>query len=228
MASPAVATTAETAVSTAGTSHVITLPASISAGDLLLLVLAKGVAVATIDAHADWSELLDENTANGLYIAYRLATGAEGATTTLTSSGATRSATIAYRVIEAADPVTQVPQIGTTSTGSSVNPDPPSVSVAGGSKDILSVACFARSGEEADDDTWVTAAPSGFTNLLQKACGIAGTNLGGMVATAELQSTTATSDPATFTCATGGWRAQTIVVHSNDLTYTKTGVGIIG
>jgi hypothetical protein len=59
----------------------------------------------------------------------------------------------------------------------------------------------------------VTSAPSGFGGLLQKACGTAGTNLAGMIATAHLASTTATSNPGTFSAATGAWRAQTIVVH---------------
>lgn len=156
---------------------------------------------------------MDENNGNGLYIAYRYADGTEGSTIDLTSSASTRSATITYRISGAADPSVQAPQIGTTATGSSTTPDPPSVSVTGGSKDILTIACFGRGGENADNDTWTSAAPSGFGTLLQKACGTAGTNLGGLIATAHLASTTATSNPGTFTATTGAWRAQTIVVH---------------
>lgn len=208
---PVVETTAETAVSTAGTNHVINLPSGITAGDLLLLVLAKGSVAATVNAHADWTEILDENAATGFYIAYRIATGSEGATTTLVTSANTRSATIAYR-ISGADPAT-APQVGTTATGSSTTPDPPSLTPSGGPKDFLWIAALSRGGEEADDDTWATTAPTGFTNLLQKACGTAGTNLAGIVATAQLQETAATKDPATFTIATGAWRAQTIAVH---------------
>lgn len=212
-ANPVVETTNETAVSTAGTSHVVNLPASIAAGDLLLLVLGKGSTAATINAHADWTELLDENAATGFYIAYRWATGSEGATTTLTSSANTRSATIAYRISGAENPATQPPEIGTTATGSSTTPDPPSVTPTGGAKDYLWLAALTRGGEEADDDTWVSAAPSGFTGLLQKACGTVGTNLAGMVATAQRAENAASKDPATFTIATGAWRAQTIAVH---------------
>jgi hypothetical protein len=179
-----------------------------------------------VDALAGWNELLDEAIVLGLYIAWRLADGTEGTTTTFTLSSATRGAWIVYEISGMADPGTQAPQVGTTATGSSVNPDPPSVSVTGGSKDILTIACFGRAGEEADDDTWVTAAPAGFGSLLQIACGVAGTNLAGMVATAHLASTTATSNPGTFTCATGAWRAQTVVVHPVlPQTYTKAGFG---
>lgn len=213
MASPSVVgTPAETAVSTAGTSHVINLPTG-TTGNLFVIVLAKGVATAGMNDLTGWNELLDEAspTTNGLYIAWRAVDGTEGATTTFTTDAATRSATIVYEI--SGHTTSPAPQIGTTATGASVNPNPPSVSVTGGSKDILTIAGFSRSGEEADDDTWVTAAPSGFGGLLQKACGVAGTNLGGMVSTAHLAQTTATADPGTFTCATGTWRAQTIVVH---------------
>jgi hypothetical protein len=213
MASPAVeGTPTETAISTAGTSHVVNLPSG-ATGNLLIAICDKGSTAATVNALAGWNELLDENSGNGLYIAYRTCDGTEGATTTFTLSASTRGAWIVYEVSGQADPATQPPQVGTTATGSSTAPDPPSVSVTGGAKDILTIACFGRDGEEADDDTWVTAAPAGFGSLLQKACGVAGTNLGGMIATAHLGSNTATSDPAAFTCATGAWRAQTIVVH---------------
>jgi hypothetical protein len=212
VAFPAVATTAETAVTTAGTNHAVTLPTGIAAGDLILVCMAKGAGIATVNAHADYTELLDENAANGLYIAYRYAAGGESNPTFVTSAN-TRSATIVYRISGAENPATQAPQIGTTATGSSTAPNPPAVTPTGGAKDYLWVALFARSGEEADDDTWVTAAPTNFSGLLQKACGVAGTNLGGMVATATQQANATSLDPAAFTCATGGWRAQTVAIH---------------
>jgi hypothetical protein len=213
VAFPAVETTAETAVSTAGTNHAITLPASIAAGDLLLIFLDKGNTAATINSHADWTELLDENFGNGLYIAYRWATGSDS-NPTLVSSASTRSATIAYRISGAENPATSPPQVGTTATGSGTAPDPPSLTAGGGTvKDYLWIACFGRDGEEADDDTWATGPPSGYTGLLQKACGVAGTNLGGMIATAHRQLNAAVENPTAFAVATGGWRANTVAVH---------------
>lgn len=212
MAFPVVETTAETAVSTAGTSHAITLPASVASTDLVVLLVSVGSTAATFNALAGWTELLDENAAIGLKIIYYTGGGVPSAPT-FTSSASTRSATIAYRISNAELPATQPPQIGTTATGTSINPNPPAVTPTGGANDYLWLACFSRDGEEADDDTWVTAAPAGFSNLLQKACGIAGTNLAGMVAAAQQQLNASTLDPGTFTCATGGWRAQTIAVH---------------
>jgi len=215
MASPAVVgTPTETAISTASTSHVVNLPAG-TAGNMFVAVMSKGSAgtTPTVNALTGWNELLDEAIVLGLYIAVKECDGTEGATTTFTLSSATRGAWIVYEVSGQAAFATQAPQVGTTATGSSTTPNPPSVSVTGGSKDILTIACFGRAGEEADDDTWVSAAPAGFGSLRQKACGTAGSNLAGMVATAHLASTTATSDPGTFTIATGAWRAQTIVIH---------------
>jgi hypothetical protein len=214
MASPVVEGTAETAVSTAGTSHAITLPASIASTDLVLLTMEIGSTSATLNALTDWTELLDEAVAHGLKILYYSGAGVPG-NPTFTSSAATRSATIAWRISGAEVPATQAPQIGTTATGTGTTPNPPSVTPTGGSKDYLFIAMFGRDGEEADDDTWATAAPTNYTPTtpLQKACGVAGTNLGGMVAAASRQLTAASDDPGTFTAATGNWRAQTIAVH---------------
>lgn len=215
MASPAVVgTPTETAISTASTTHTVNLPSG-AAGNYFVAVMSKGSAGTTpsINALAGWSESLDEAIVLGLAVLYHLCDGTEGATVDFTLSSATRGAWIVYEVSGMKDPAVQAPQVGTTATGSSTTPDPPSVSVTGGAKDILTIAFFGRAGEEADDDTWVTAAPSGFGSLLQKACGVAGTNLAGMVASAHLASNTATSNPDTFTAATGAWRAQTVVLH---------------
>ena len=216
MASPAVVgTPAETAISTAGTSHVVNLPSGAS-GNLLLAIMDKGSTSATVNALTGWTELLDEASANGLYIAYRVADGTEGTTTTFTLSAATRGAWIVYEISGAIDPATQAPQIGTTATGTSATPDPPSITPTGGSKDYLFVAFAGMAGEEADDDTWGNTPPTSYTPSppRQKSCGVAGTNLGGLILSAERQLTASTDNPGTFGVdVSAAWRAQTIAVH---------------
>src|SRR5687768_5551077 len=135
MASPAVVgTPAETAIGTASLSHVVNLPAG-ATGNLLIAIMDKGSTVASVRALAGWTELLDENVANGLYIAYRVCDGTEGATTTFTLTGtATRGAWIVYEISGHLNPATQAPQIGTTSSGTSATPDPPSITPTGGAK----------------------------------------------------------------------------------------------
>jgi hypothetical protein len=215
MASPVVQTVAESTTSTAGTNHVVTLPASIAAGDLIVICMNIGSTGATLNAHADYTELLDESAANGLKILYRKAVGGES-NPTLVTSASTRSAEITFRISGAADPATQAPQIGSTATGSTVNPDPPSITPTGGSKDYLFIALFSQNGEEADDDTWATASPTGYTPNppYQKTGGVAGTNLGGIIAACAKAATATSEDPGTFTKdGTNTWRAQTIAIH---------------
>ena len=74
---------------------------------------------------------------------------------------------------------------------------------------------FGMAGEQADDDTLVTTFPTNYTQgQAEKTCGIAGTNLGGMIGAAARQVTTSAEDPGTFTAIdNAAWRAQTIVVH---------------
>jgi len=217
VASPVVQQVVEGANATATLSHTINLPTA-TAGLLLLIILGKGSSAASVNAHASLTELLDENQANGLYIAYRWMDGTEPASYTLAMTGtATRSAYMCYRISGAENPATQAPQIGTTSNASSATPDPPASATPGSSKDYLFITYFSKAGEEADDDTWSDVAPTNYTPQPPRmvACGVAGTSLGGMIAAAERALTTGVAEnPGTFTVdASNAWRAQTIMVH---------------
>ena len=215
MAFPTVETTAESATATAGTNHVITLPSGIAAGNLILILMDIGSTAATINAHADYSELLDENAGNGLKILYRYATGGES-NPTLVTSASTRSATIAYRISGAALSGRLPEFAAATATGTSTTPDPPTVTPTGGAKDYLYIAFFGMAGEEADDDTWANTPPTDYlpSPPLQKSCGTAGTNLGGLIAAASRQVNASSANPGTFAVdVSAAWRAQTIAVH---------------
>lgn len=215
MASPVVQQVVENSTNTAGTSHVITLPTA-TAGHLLLILLDKGSTSATINAHGSLTELLDEASANGLYIAYRQMDGTEPSSYTLTSSASTRSASLAYRISGHLTPTVQAPQIGTTGTGTSATPDPPASATPGSSKDYLFIAFAGMAGEEADDDTWGNTPPTNYTPSppRQKSCGTAGVNLGGLILSAERALTTGSAeDPGTFGVdVSAAWRSQTIMV----------------
>jgi len=212
MASPVVETTAESNTTSAGANHTVTMPSGIVAGDLVVVCMNIGSTSATINALAGWTELLDEGVSNGLFIAYQFATGSIS-NPTFVSSANTRDATISYRISGAIDPALRAPEIGTTATGTSVNPNPPSVTPTGGSKDYLAIALAGMAGEFADDDTWHTGTPANYTNRLGKSCGTVGTNLGGIIVTAQRQFTGTSEDPGTFTITSAAWRAQTVIVH---------------
>ena len=214
MAFPSIqGTPAESSTNTAGTSHVVTLPGSIQAGELLLVIIDKGSTAATFNALAGWTELLDENLGNGIAILYRWADGSEGGSITLTSSAATRSARIAYRIAGAENPGTTAPTLGTVGTGTSTTPDPGNCN-PGTAKDYLWFTLFGGAGEEADDDTWCNSPPTNFSGLLQKACGTSGINLGGKIAVATRQFNASSLDAGTFSQdVSTAWRAYTIAVH---------------
>lgn len=222
MASPAVGGVTEGALSSAGTSVAVTLPAGGSASDEYIVIIAKGSVACTINALTDWTELFDENVAAGLAIIRYTGAGVPS-NPTFVQSTSSKSAWGAYRITGADKAI--APQVGTVATAASTTPDPPSVTVTGGPKDVLAIACFSRAGEEADDDTWITSNPSGYTlGLIQKATGTVGTNLAGILGAAAAQvAATSTVNPGTFTIATGTWRAQTIVVHP--VVPTTTAVG---
>jgi hypothetical protein len=188
-----------------------------TAGQLAIKISDIGSTAATWNADAAWTELLDEGVANGLHIAYRWMDGTEPASYTFTTSASTRSADMVYRISGAANPATQAPQIGTTATGTSATPDPPASATPGSSKDYLFIAVAGMAGEEADDDTWGNTSPTNYTPSppRQKSCGIAGTNLGGLILAAERQLTTGVAEnPGTFGVdVSAAWRAQTIMVH---------------
>lgn len=214
MAFPVIQATNESTTSTAGTSHVVSLPASIVAGELLLILLNIGSTSATFNALGGWTELVDEGVANGIAMWARQADATEGATVTFTSSASTRSAELSYRISGAQLLATQAPQLSTVATGTSVNPNATTCTPTGGAKDYLWITMFGMAGEEADDDTWVTGTPANYSGLLQKTGGTVGTNLGGLIAAASRSLNAASEDAGSFTTAVSlAWRAYTVAVH---------------
>jgi hypothetical protein len=212
MAFPAVQTTAESATTTASTSHTVTMPSGVAAGDFLLIL---GAQVTTTDfTLAGWSELLNENVNRGGLVYAKIADGSEGASVTISSVGSTKPAWIAYRITGAADPTVTAPTLSTVATGTSVNPNATTCN-PGVSADYLWISFYTLAGEEADDDTWTTSAPASYTNLLQKTAGTAGTNTSGVLASAERQLTASSEDAGSFTTVTSvnnTWRAFTIAI----------------
>jgi hypothetical protein len=213
MASPAIGgTPTEGALSSAGTNVAVTLPGSGAATDGYLVIIAKGSVSVSTNALTDWAEVLDEAAATGLGVFWYTGTGVPS-NPTFVQSGNSRSAWAAYRITGTDRSIT--PTVGTTATGSSTTPNPPSATVTGGPKDVLAIACFSRGGEIADDDSLVSSFPTNYTlGQVEKSSGTAGTNLAGIIASAARQISAASSeDPGTFTASTGAWRAQTIIVY---------------
>ncbi len=210
MASPTVETTALTA--TNGTSHALTLPASIAVGDLLIYVMTTdGGGAHTVDA--GYNEIFDNvdfSSNSRTSVAWRTATADSNDDISIGTAAGERGAGIVYRISGAEDPATQAPEMSssTGNTAQSNSPDPDAVTPTGGSKDYLYLAAMGCN----DARSIALSGPSGFANFLTQnpAGGANGCN----VATAELQETSASQDPGTFALDGGEtWVAFTIAVH---------------
>lgn len=88
MTFPVIAATNTSETTTTSTSHVVALPASIGAGNLLVIAIYFAGNTITATLPAGWAaELVESADSNGtLWSAYKFASGSEGASVTVTSS----------------------------------------------------------------------------------------------------------------------------------------------
>lgn len=215
MASPAVIAQGTSNVTTAGTSHTVSI-GSPASGTRVVVVFGYAVTGQTVTWPAGWTavinaktELVTDDTV-GVDVGYRDCNGSEGATISVTTSVNTKSDHNYYQIT--GQDTGTAPEATTGLTGTDVNPDPPSLSPTGGSKDYLFVAAASSAGENT-----YSAFPTSYVNTQQSNTGTGGaTNTNCFTATGTRAVTAASENPATFTrgLASGvGWVAQTIAVH---------------
>lgn len=198
---------------TSGTSHTVNLPASIAAGDLLIILWVSGGSAPSTPS--GWT-LLRSDTINVFgRIFYKIASGSEGASVAITTGASTNSATNSYK-IRGHDSAT-APEASVAASATSTNPNPSLLDPAGwGTEDTLWIAGATGANVVA------SAAPAGFFGLLPSGGG--GANVG--MASAWFQENVASQDPGTFTQATDLWQAQTIAIRPTGI-QPITGVGAI-
>ena len=196
-----------------GTDHLIVLNATITAGDLLVIVAACDTddAITWDNSTAGtWTNLWD--TANSTLVrvvGYAIvADGTEdGKTLTVTTPSTEKLVAISIRILDAEWEGTLVGGVanGTSATGTSTTPDPPSVTPQGGSEDNLILAVAGL-----DDGTGAVSAyslPDNQESIIEGTAG--GTRLA--ISSDEL--TASPNNPGTYTFANGAaWVAQTIAV----------------
>lgn len=201
------------------TTHAAAYPTGVSggiqSGDLLLLVGAIDETTTTTVSNwngftqLDWGDVPTTTAAGG--VAYKWAAGGETGTITITTSAAERAVFRMY-CIRGADPGVN-PEIGTTATGNSTNPDPPSLTPSWGALDTLWWAIAIV------DIITPSAAPTNYTDLETQL----GTSTA-TIATARRQLNATSDDPGVFTAATDQWRAITLAIaplSGGGTTYTK-------
>lgn len=210
MAFPSVVARTEYALTTADT--VMTPTFTQTTGDLVVIFLARNSAQ-TLGDIGDGFRSLVPATAHRIHVIYKVLDGTEGGNVSVSYLTSSKGCAIAYN-IQGHDAV-YAPAISGISTGTSTTPNPATATPLAGSVDYLWLAGFAQAGEEADDDTWCTAAPSSFTNLVQKTTGIAGTaSTNASLACAERQLNASSLDPGTFTTVQSlSWSAYTVAIY---------------
>lgn len=210
---PTVAATNTSAELSAVSSHTISLPASISSGDLLIVYFGTAIPDDRDPQFpAGWTRFfwIDEIRGSdaGLAGGYRQADGGEGATITITTTGTTKSAHVSFRITGHEDPSTQAPE-ATTAENTNSQSDSPSLTPTGGAKDYL---WFSASGRTIDD-AGVLTQPASYGNVLEKS---GGTGSGGILTSTSRRELNASSeDPAAWS---GGdtaaeWGAATVAIH---------------
>ncbi len=196
------------------TSHTVSLPAGIQAGETLLVFFASDKASGGVGWPGGWNEIFEviEGTAVTLAVAWRKATGGEGASITVTTGNANQSAHASYRISGAIDPTVTAPEASTGAThAGSANPDPDSLTAGGGSKEYLWIAVAGYD----DGNFTVTVYPTNYDNNQLNSRGGAGLGCGVGVATDEVE--TDTQDPGAFTVSNlTEWVACTVAVYPEE------------
>jgi hypothetical protein len=207
MAFPAVGTVSGANQSTATTQHSITLPGSISAGDLLLVVFAgrwRSTDSAYVASGTAWRTLGVSPYGGAIQLGIaafaKIADGSDALTIGTTS--AVLSCHRCYRITGHGSTVT----ISSVATGASGNINPPTVTQTGSAQDTLFIAAGAiRSG------TVPSAAPAGYANLYTQTV----TNLS--IGVAEITANATSEDPGTFTNTSVEWCSYTFAVASTNI-----------
>ncbi len=192
----------------ASTNHVFTMPSGLASGDTLLCgVVGDDTITAFAPGGSGLTELYDGETATTNHIAgyYKTATGGEGASLTVTSTGTNTSAAFCLRITGAQSP----PEAGSIAGTSDAFPDPSALDPSWSNEDTLYIAIAGLSNPRTMD-----AYPSGYTT---NQASFAGTNEGIAYATKCVVGGGASENPGTFTqqnTSAGGWNAITVAIRA--------------
>lgn len=193
---PVLETSASSTINSAGTSHSVTMPSGITAGDIIIVFASFNVATGNVsDPGGGWN--YEENTygSNTAVMLWKVATGSDTLTITTTSSAT--SAHVAFRISGG----TTVSSTGALGPGVSAS-DPPNHD-AGVVRNYLWLA--AAHTNTAD----LTGSPSGYSTIVKaRETGNSRTVGGGTRANRA-----SSEDPGTFSSATDNNYVRTVAIH---------------
>lgn len=209
MGYPVVESLTVTTFSSSTTSHLVNMPATVNAGDLLFILF--GAYNQTPTDPGGWT--FKWGTFNGpchTKAYFKVSNGTEGGTTVdITTPVGTTACAQVYRISSWYGDLTGVDTTTPGSFGTGTAPNPPSETASWGAEDNL---WFAISGA-ADDDISYTTAPTNYTNLNSTVSG-GGIDNGCSIGSARRNYTNATDNPSAFTLASSeSWVGGTIVIR---------------
>jgi hypothetical protein len=228
LAAPVVASVTETAFGTDTTDHNVNMPATVNAGDLLI-VLFTNDGSATVTTPAGWSLLASDTSGSAvrLSVYYKIAAGTEGGTTVnLVTSASEQAVAQVYKITNWHG--TTPPEISTVATGADTRPNPASLNPAGW--DVADTLWLAVAGQDRGDQLGTTAYPVHYTDGTSTLSSSGTANCRTLSARRVLA--IASENPGAFTIpAWEEWVAFTIAVrpvpHDLTISISSTGGGSV-
>jgi hypothetical protein len=204
MAFPSVRSSVVTAGSTAALNPVVNLPATISAGDTLLVAI-RSTGLATYTWPVGWTELF-QSSADASDDAWSV-----GGTVTIDTNVTERFAALAWAIQDAADPTVTPPTVSSIISASTLTPNPPSLDT-GASKDYLWFSIASSEGENTFS-SYSTNYTLGQLNTSSGSAGAVANNC--RIAGSARQLATQTEDPGviTWTGTADDTMSVTIAIH---------------
>lgn len=195
--------TTETSFNSSSTDHDVQMPATVLSGELLFISIA--LAGSSPIEPSGWFTIWNEtNSSCNHAVFYRLTDGTEGGTTVNVQSSSGANGAAQVRRVSGTN---QFILYGVPSTGSSANPDPPSISYA-----YYESGLWIAFAGASDDDESFTGFPSGFTDGVSTLSG-GGLNNSAEVGSAVLEYSDLTVDAGTFTLTSSeAWVAGTVQI----------------
>jgi hypothetical protein len=211
LAAPVVASVTETEFGTNITAHDVSMPETVNAGDLLIVLFINRQDT-TVTTPSNWTQLASNASGIGtdhvrVSVYYKVAVGTEGSTTVnFVTTVSAQAATQVYRITNWHG--TTHPEISTAVTGNSTTPDPASLNPAGwGVEGTLWIAA-AGQGQGGVTVTYPANYSNGYSTKSGTEVGLC------TIHSARRVRAVASEDPGTFTiAATNPWVAFTIAVR---------------
>lgn len=189
----------------AGSPWAVNLPASIVAGNLLLLVLTSVENVPSATP-SGWTQLsgLGGSGEVVLYTYYKTASGSEGSTVNVTNAGIRVASSVCFQISGWGG----TPEVTTIAHGTSTTPDPASITPSWGALPTLFILGLGIYGTQS-----VSANPTNYGNAVEA---YQSSGLSNRTVTVRREATTTTEDPDAFTLSgtPTSRRVQTIAIKS--------------